>query len=217
MFASHTARKADREASNSLMIANAANLILRELRAFLTASSASESNDAPDFVVLGNIAMADAPDLTPPIRERVVISVVNIAEESTFKNAPHFERAGTTTRYRNAPKYLNLFVLFSANYTNYETALRRLSQVVTFFQGKNVFTLQDSPTPSTVDDPIAEMRLIMEMFALSFEQVNYLWASLGGKQMPFVMYKVRLVRVQADRRTREAPVIEEVAADETAV
>jgi hypothetical protein len=199
------------------MIANAVNLILRELRAFLKARNVPESIDAPEFVVPGNIAFAEAPDLTPPIRNRVVTSVVNIAEEATFKNAPHFERTGNSTRYRNAPKYLNLFVLFSANYENYETALRRLSQVVTFFQGKNVFTLQDSPHSSTVDDSIAEMRLIMELFALTFEQVNYLWASLGGKQMPFVMFKVRLVRVQADRTTRETPVIEEIRADETAV
>lgn len=199
------------------MIGNAVNLILRELRAYLAARNPSESNDAPEFVVVGNIALADVPDLTPPIRERVVISVVNIAEESTFKNAPHYERVGNTTRYRNAPKYLNLFVLFSANYANAETALRRLSQVVTFFQGKHVFTLKDSPSPGTVDDPLAEMKLIMELFALTFEQVNYLWASLGGKQMPFVLYKVRLARVQDERPLGEAPVIERIAAEETAV
>lgn len=199
------------------MIGKAVNLILRELRAFLAARNPSESNDAPDFAVVGNIGLADVPDLMPPIRERVVISVVNIAEESTFKNAPHYERVGNSTRYRNAPKYLNLFVLFSANYANAETALRRLSQVVTFFQGKRVFTLQNSPSPGTVDDPLAEMRLVMELFSLTFEQVNYLWASLGGKQMPFVLYKVRLTRVQDDRTQGEAPVIERVAAEETAV
>lgn len=199
------------------MIAEAANLILRELRAFLEVGSPPESDDAPDFVTLGNIAAADTPDLTPPIRERVVMSVVNMAEETTFKNSPHFERSANGTRYRNAPTYLNLFLLFSANYSNYETALRRLSQVVLFFQGKHVFTLQNSPLLSTVDDPLAELRLIMELHTLTFEQVNYLWASLGGKQMPFVLYKVRLVRVQSDRTAREAPAIEEVAAAETAV
>jgi hypothetical protein len=199
------------------MIANAVNLILRELRAFLHASNPAESVDYPEFAVAGNIAFTDAPDPTPPIRDRVVLTVVNIAEETTFKNAPHFERSGNETRYRNAPKYLNLFVLFSANYANYETALRRLSQVVTFFQGKNVFTLKDSPHASAVDNPFAEMRLIMELFALTFEQVNYLWASLGGKQIPFVMFKVRLVRVQADRATRQAPIIHEIVAGETTV
>ncbi len=198
------------------MIADAANLILRELQASLRATNPGAS-DAPDFVVLGNIALADVDNLNPPIAERVVISVVNIAEETAFKNAPHYERAGDNTRYRNAPKYLNLYLLFSANYRDSSTALTRLSQVISFFQGKNVFTLTDSPSDKTVDDPFAEMKLIMELFALTFEQVNYLWASLGGKQMPFVLYKVRLVRMQSDRTQREAPVIERVRSEESAV
>ena len=50
--------------------------------------------------------MADSPDLKPPIGERIVISVVNIAEEPTLKNAPHFERTNSGKRYRNAAKYL---------------------------------------------------------------------------------------------------------------
>ena len=108
-------------------------------------------------------------------------------------------------------------MLFSANYDNYDTALRRLSQVVTFFQGKNTFTLKNSPVPELIGDATIEIRLILDLFALTFEQVNYLWASLGGKQMPFVLYKVRLVRIQADRTEAEVPVIEEISADETSV
>ena len=204
----------------SIVIVNAGKLLLRELRAFLVAENGGEGNvapDGPDFAVLGNIAMADVSDLNPTISERVVISFVNDAEEAAFKNAPHSERSGNGTRYRNAPKYLNLFVLFSANYADYETALRRLSQVVTFFQGKQVFTHRDSPAQDSVDDPFMEMKLIMELFALSFEQVNYLWASLGGKQMPFVLYKVRLVRIESERTAGDAPLIERITATETAV
>ena len=40
-------------------------------------------------------------------------------------------------------------------------------------------------------DPIEY--LIVELYSLSFEQQNQLWASLGGKYMPSVVYKVRLV------------------------
>ncbi|GJL83497.1 MAG: hypothetical protein DHS20C01_31310 [marine bacterium B5-7] len=197
------------------MFAKAVNLIMTDLRAFIALSD-PEGPDAPDYVISGNIAMADAPDLTPPINQRVVVSVVNIAEEAAFKNAAHYERIGAETRYRNAPVFLNLYVLFSANYENYDTALRRLSQVITFFQGKNTFTLKNSPVPEFSDDA-TELRLILELFALTFEQVNYLWASLGGKQMPFVLYKLRLVRIQADRTQATSPVIEEIVADKSAV
>jgi hypothetical protein len=199
----------------ALMIDKAVNLLIAELRAFIASTGGSGAIDAPDYVIPGNIAMAESQDLTPPIRQRVVASVVNVAEESTFKNAAHFERTGTGARYRNAPTYLNLFVLFSANYDNYETALRRLSQVVTFFQGKHVFTLKNTPIATFADDDeVADMRLIMELFALTFEQVNYLWASLGGKQVPFLLYKVRLVRVQADRGQDDVPLVEEIVGEE---
>jgi hypothetical protein len=194
------------------MIANAINLILTELRSYIASSAGASDIDESDYVVPGNIAMVDTPDLSDLMRNRVVSSVVNIAEEATFKNSAHYALRDGLTRYRNAPAFLNLYVLFSANYNHYETALRRLSQVVTFFQGKNIFSLKDSPNETLLDDK-TEMRLIMELFALTFEQVNYLWASLGGKQMPFLLYKLRIVRVDADRTQAEAPAIEEIVAN----
>ena len=197
------------------MFAKSVNLIVKQLNAFITSS---EEGGDPDHVKLGNIALADVQNPTPQIQQCVVASVINIAEESALKNAPHFELRGNQTRYRNPPAYLNLYLLFSANYDDYETALKRLSQVVTFFQGTNVFTLNNSPDPKSVeDDGLFDVRLILELFALTFEQVNYVWASLGGRQMPFVLYKVRLVRIDADRTQGESPVIEEIGADESTV
>ncbi len=198
------------------MIATTAILIRTALRAALDAANSGGGADSPEYTVMGNIAQTDTAEGTA-LRDRVVISVVNIAEEATFKNAPHYERTADGTRYRNAPKFLNAYMLFSANYTNYETALRRLSQTITFFQGKNVFTLQNSPLPQLLDVNGVEIKLILELVALTFEQVNYLWASLGGKQIPFALYKVRLVKVQADRTTADAPVIEEITGSEAKV
>jgi hypothetical protein len=39
----------------------------------------------------------------------------------------------------------------------------------------------------------------MDLFSLSLEEMNHLWGSLGGKQLPYAMYRGRLVTVQ-DRR-----------------
>jgi hypothetical protein len=54
------------------------------------------------------------------------------------------------------------------------------------------------------------MNIKAELYTLSFEQINYLWASLGGKQMPFVMYKLRLVAITDRKLVREVPLIEEL-------
>ncbi len=193
------------------MLRNAVKLIMSELRSYI-ASIDEVAADGPDFVVMGNIALFDNADQNASIKDRVVASVINVAEESSVKNAPHFERNGNQTRYRNAPAFINVYLLFSANYANYETALKRLSNILTFFQGKNVFTVKDSPNEAIQTEETSELRLIMELFALTFEQVNYVWASLGGKQMPFVLYKVRMVRVQADATYAEGRLIEEIAA-----
>ena len=38
----------------------------------------------------------------------------------------------------------------------------------------------------------------MELHSLTFEQINHLWGSLGGKQVPFVMYRARMLSLTAD-------------------
>jgi hypothetical protein len=48
------------------------------------------------------------------------------------------------------------------------------------------------------------------MYTLTFEQINHLWGSLGGRQIPFVMYKVRMVAITERSIRREVPLIEEV-------
>jgi hypothetical protein len=50
----------------------------------------------------------------------------------------------------------------------------------------------------------------MELYTLTFEQINHLWGSLGGKQMPFVMYKLRLIALTDRTIVREVPLIEEI-------
>ena len=57
-----------------------------------------------------------------------------------------------------------------------------------------------------------ELRLHPELYTLTFEQINHLWGSLGGKQSPFVMYKVRLVKIQSSI-AEEGPVIEAIVSD----
>ena len=199
------------------MLAKALRLISTQLRQYIASTDPGATDpDAPNYVVLGNIALADVSDLSPPIRQRVVLSMVNVNEEATFKNLPNYDRLGGETRYRNAPVHLNLFLLFSANYDDYENALRRLSQVITFFQGKNVFTFRDAPMDEFLDDAeVADFKLVLDLYTLTFEQINYLWGSLGGKQVPFVMYKLRLVKVQADRTRAAGALIEEVQSRES--
>ena len=68
---------------------------------------------------------------------------------------------------------------------------RLLARVLTFFQAHPRFVGTEFPAL----DPGIEM-LVPELRSLTFEQLNQLWAFIGGKQLPSAVYRVRLVALQ---------------------
>lgn len=189
------------------MIDAAFALLNNQLAAYIE----SMGGDRMD-VVMANIAAIDAANSNLDLERKVILSLVNIEEEAALKNAGPIYRNVKTLNYVNPPIYLNLYLLITAHYEKYEDALTRLSNVIQFFQGKNSFTLKNSPPNDMLLNPdtYEDIQLHVEMFSLSFEQLNHLWGSLGGKQWPSVLYKVRLVKITENRITAQGPIIEEI-------
>lgn len=189
------------------MIAHAIDLLVEQLNAFIP------RDGGEDAVLAGNIAQYSDGDQSARLGEKVVLSLVNVEEETTLKNGAFKRDQNGQAGYFQRPVNLNLFLLFSANYSDYQNSMQRLSQVILFFQQKKVFTLANSPSPSLPEEA-GDLRLIMDLHSLSFEQINYLWGSLGGKQVPFVLYKCRLVTIEAEKPFGKAPLIEQVVSRE---
>ncbi|HYG39036.1 MAG TPA: DUF4255 domain-containing protein [Cytophagales bacterium] len=189
------------------MISKALNLIVAQLNAYIPPTLPED----PAEVVLGNIALNEASDQVE-IQEKIVASLVNIEEESALKNITNFQKHSTGVKYIHQPVFLNLYILFAAHYPkSYEKALMRLSAVIRFFQHKKTFDFSSSPSlPPLTDPDDSELSISMDLFTMTFEQINHLWGTLGGKQMPFVMYKGRLVKLQDRKVMKEAPLIEEI-------
>lgn len=190
------------------MISKALSLIISQLNQYIPPLAGANE------VVLGNIAFNEAPDQND-IRNRVVMSLVNVEEESTLKNTPFQQKSPAGVKYIYPSVYLNLYVLFTANYPqDYDTALIRLSSVIKFFQGRKSFDLNSTqPLPARLDienPEDADIYITLDLYSMTFEQVNHLWGSLGGKQMPFAMYKLRLVKLQDNKVFKERPLIEEI-------
>jgi Pvc16 N-terminal domain len=190
-------------------IYDALSAVVDELNIFFNEFRPSDGNDE---VVLGNISFADPYQSSggvSDIKDKVVLTLVNIEEEKTMRNLPKSVPSGTGYNYQNPPVILNLYVLFSANYhsnaNSYGKCLVYISDVIAFFQSKKVFTTTN--TPALADKSID--RLIFDLYTLSFEQMNHLWAVLGGKYMPSVLFKVRLLEVQYAPES-PAPLIEQV-------
>lgn len=195
------------------MIDQALLLLKNELQDYIDAKE-----DTVD-VTLDNIGMLGIPE-GKNLNNHIVITLVNIEEESTLKNLSAQKRPfATTASYENPPVYLNLYVLLTCFYAdddsgkNYQNALARLSLIIRFFQSRNSFSSSSSTAIGAVlkdDADVASLRFTMELYTLTFEQINHLWGSLGGRQVPFAMYKLRLVGITEKALLREVPLITEI-------
>lgn len=193
------------------MISKALNLILSQINQYI------EPVAGADEAVLGNIALNEAPDQNG-LKNKVILSLVNVEEESTMKNTLNYQKVGGKVSYKEPSVNVNLYLLFSAHYPQaYDTALKRLSDVIRFFQHRKKFSINDaSPLPDALDPnnpDDMELYLTAELYTMTFEQINHLWGSLGGKQMPFVMYKLRLVMIRDRKIYGQGGIIEEIQND----
>lgn len=197
------------------MIFRALNILKSELQRHLTPHLKEGES-----VILGNIALLDNPG-TPGngvnnnLDGKVILTLVNIKQEETLRNAPHYKvNKGDTTIYKNPPIHLNLFVLVTANSSSYETSLKYLDQTIKCFQAKNIFTHQDTfeqhNDPNLDQKELGPFRLLIELYSPSFEETNYLWGTLGGKQLPAACYKVRVLEIEQDQPTSIGNTITEI-------
>ncbi|MDO6818898.1 DUF4255 domain-containing protein [Zobellia sp. 1_MG-2023] len=208
------------------MIGLALKLLRDELSEYIFHNKRPDDSITQDDVILHNIALMEG-DAAADLSNKIVITLVNSEEESTLKNNTNAVRTLNGIRYVEPAVFLNLYILISATLGQdlqdaYEFALHRLSLIVQFFQAKKSFTVKNSPFSSISTDVNIpqeikdELRLNVELYTLTFEQINHLWGSLGGKQVPFAMYKIRLVKVQ-ENSGQDAPLIETIKTVETII
>ncbi len=166
------------------------------------------------YAVLGNIAkIADGTDVSEGEESSgIIITLVNIEEDRISKNPDGIYRNVDTVVKSNPKILLNLYVLFSINLSGYDTALSRISNVIQCFQSTNFFTKSKFPSLDTNIE-----KLHMELYTMNFEQVNHLWSTLGGKYLPSVLYKVRMVVISDEANQTEGGLITEIEMKKSAL
>lgn len=133
--------------------------------------------------------------------DSICCSIINIEEERILKSHLHDYTTVNGQHVILEPELrLNLHVLFAANFTHYDQALKYISYVMTYFQAHPVFTSNQCPG---LDPGIG--KLTAELLSLTYEQLNQMWAFIGGKQLPSVVYKVRMVTLQDEAQTAVQP------------
>jgi hypothetical protein len=139
-------------------------------------------------------------------RNRIVVQVVNVEENGVYRSLEtHRPRPdGLHTRVR-PPVRVNLYVLFVANLDAYDEALKALSLVVAFFQNRYTFDVSGNGDGAS--------RVVFELYSMTFEQQNHLWASLGAKFMPSVVYKASILDIADVQAAALVPPVQEISTE----
>jgi len=192
------------------MIYEALQIISEQLDKYL--SDAGLNN----LVVLENIALLDSgSENADRVNGKVVLTLLNLEEESTMKNTPNYKIRDGKTEYKNPPVNLNLYLLISANCDTYDKSLRCISKTIQFFQGKKVFTSTNTVYNRTnvAFDVLDYFKFILELHTLSLEELNYVWGTLGGRQLPSVVYKIQVLEIEQDIKLSTSGVITHIGGD----
>ncbi|MCP5275673.1 MAG: DUF4255 domain-containing protein [Burkholderiales bacterium] len=156
-----------------------------------------------DMVVVSNLLDMDG-SISPNINNKLVIYLTNIEKDSVSRRSPGALEFGERAVQSSAGLHFNLYVMLTANFsgTNYAEALKFLSSTISFFQRNPLFTHQNTPD---MDRRIE--KLILDIENLSIQDLSNLWSALGGKYMPSILYRIRMVTFDAEEISGRQPVV----------
>jgi Pvc16 N-terminal domain len=187
------------------MIHSALKLLTSEINQYLSLRGGVPPTG--DWAVLTNVATEQGTWAIP--NDTIGVSLINIEEERVFKDQQTtFKDANGRVQHYNPELKLNLYMLVSAHFVNGDTTsqsngglqyfegLERLSSVIMMFQGKSVYTPDNTPAMGAHPEL---KKLIVELHSYTFEQQYNFWSIVGAKYLPSVLYRIRLVTFQEAR------------------
>jgi len=199
------------------MIRTALEFIKKQLDAYMVEREQHAANYNTDTVVEMQSVVAPDGTLIDLDDKHITIMLAGLEEERREGKRPVYKPTDDKQFLKlNPPVELDLFVLFVAHKKDYGTALRDLSDVISFFQANPVFDQEKNPSlNSGVLEPDKKPwqlidRLVFNLHTLSFEQQNNLWAMLGSKYIPSVVYKVKMITVFETKGKEKTPAITEM-------
>lgn len=145
-------------------------------------------------VVVSNILEQDG-TVAAHVNDKIVVSLVNIEKDTVPFQTQKLSSNGLRSLATNPPIYFNLYLMFASYFSgsNYPEGLKYIAKTINYFQAQNVFDRQNSPG---MDSGIE--KLILDIENLDLNDLSNLWGILSGKYLPSVLYKVRMVTVDAN-------------------
>ncbi len=176
------------------------NLALRHLAYQLNQHLMRTSASNEDIVMVSNVVGPDG-SRAPQVTNKVILTLTSIERDTVPVRAPE---GAARVISGSAPLYLNLYVMVSANFTgsNYPEALKFISLAIAFFQQQATFDRRTTPDL----DPGIE-KLILDIENMTPHQMSNVWGMLGGRYLPSILYRVRMVTISPDDIQGRVPVV----------
>jgi hypothetical protein len=133
------------------------------------------------------------------------LTVVNIEVENNRTSNSSYVKKGLSSVKEYPPTTLNIYLLLSACFKRdqYLEGLHWLSEAVGFFQNTPFFDAQNTPgLPKEIE------KLTMELVNVDIQEQGHFWASLSGKYLPSVIYKMRQVAITESNMKAILPVVQ---------
>ena len=175
------------------------DIALLQIASSLNQSLRRSFDVADDLVTLASLHEPDG-SLATQATGRLSMFLVGIERDTLPGGAP---RATAAARVGLAPPpvCLNLRVMFAASFNSghYAQALRLLAAAIGFFQSRPQLDHHNTPELDSRID-----RLALDIENLGFGELANVWGLLGGRYLPSVLYRMRMVSIDARHVLAEA-------------
>lgn len=182
------------------MIDSAVTQVAGRLNEFLK----RHANVAYDIVRTSNLSELDGTAVTDT-ENKVLVFLVNVERDTVALNALPARSGGFSRSADSSPSvHLTLSLMVAANFSgrHYPDALKFLSNSVSFFQRNPIFDHSNTPDLESRID-----RLVLDIENLSLTDLSNLWGILGGRYVPSILYKMRMVTFNARDVISQTPPI----------
>lgn len=111
----------------------------------------------------------------------IYLTLLNISEDASAKIAYPYQQDGNRKLSHPTPALaLELIVMISAFYQNYDAGLKAISDVIIKLKSKQKFSLEN-------------LTYTISLYPISIEENSNLWQAISTNILPNVIYKVRFL------------------------
>ena len=162
--------------------------VLEAIRGFTDTALRQQDHRVDDWVVLSNLVNQDGSSVLNT-ENKVVLTLAGMEQQKFVSTYPR-ERNDTAFQLVAPPIYLDLLVVFYANFSGreYSSGLAAISSIIALFQKNPMFNAQGPlHLPQNMD------KLAVELQTPADGDLNTVLDRLGVKYRPMACYKLRML------------------------